>query len=180
MMPRSPSASSSRLRRLKSLRNIAQGGDKPDFASLAYGEYGGKAGIWRIMDVSARNSVKGTIDTNGRIAEDFPDALKELHAGGHEIVGHGWVNDTALICIGCRLGTEPHPANPRQPCLGNRQAAGRLGQPRTSNQRIHLAATSLTKEFSGPATCPGPISRSIAWSMASRWSSCRGWIMPTI
>ena len=44
----------------------------------------------------ARNGVKGTIDTNGRIAEDFPDALKELHAGGHEIVGHGWANDMAL------------------------------------------------------------------------------------
>ena len=26
-------------------------GGKPDYASLAYGEYGGKAGIWRIMDV---------------------------------------------------------------------------------------------------------------------------------
>ncbi|MCE3240764.1 MAG: hypothetical protein K0Q83_1271, partial [Deltaproteobacteria bacterium] len=76
-----------------------EGGDKPDFASLAYGEYGGKAGIWRIMDVLARNQVKGTIDTNGRIAEDFPDALKELHAGGHEIVGHGWVNDTSLISL---------------------------------------------------------------------------------
>jgi peptidoglycan/xylan/chitin deacetylase (PgdA/CDA1 family) len=69
---------------------------KPDYASLAYGEYGGKAGIWRIMDVLARNGVKGTIDTNGRIAEDFPDALRDLHAGGHEIVGHGWVNDTPL------------------------------------------------------------------------------------
>jgi allantoinase len=68
-------------------------------ASLAYGEYGGKAGIWRIMDVLARNQVKGTIDTNGRIAEDFPDALKELHAAGHEIVGHGWVNDTALLSL---------------------------------------------------------------------------------
>ena len=76
-----------------------QGGDKPDYASLAYGEYGGKAGIWRIMDVLNRNGVKGTIDTNGRIAEDFPDALKELHAGGHEIVGHGWVNDTELSSL---------------------------------------------------------------------------------
>lgn len=71
-------------------------GGKPDYASLAYGEYGGKAGIWRIMDVLNRNGVKGTIDTNGRIAEDFPDSLKELHAGGHEIVGHGWANDQAL------------------------------------------------------------------------------------
>src|SRR5918996_227308 len=73
---------------------------KPDYASLAYGEYGGKTGIWRIMDVFARNRVKGTIDTNGRVAEVFPDAVKELHAGGHEIVGHGWVNDLYLTAMG--------------------------------------------------------------------------------
>lgn len=72
---------------------------KPDYASLAYGEYGGKAGIWRILDVFSRNGVQGTIDTNGRIAEDFPDALKELSAAGHEIVGHGWVNDLPLVSL---------------------------------------------------------------------------------
>jgi len=72
---------------------------KPDYASLAYGEYGGKAGIWRILEVFSRNGVKGTIDTNGRIAEDFPEALKELSAAGHEIVGHGWVNDLPLVSL---------------------------------------------------------------------------------
>jgi peptidoglycan/xylan/chitin deacetylase (PgdA/CDA1 family) len=77
-----------------------RGGDNPDYASLAYGEYGGKAGIWRIMDVFARNAVKGTIDTNGRVAEVFPDAVKELHSSGHEIVGHGWVNDIYLTAMG--------------------------------------------------------------------------------
>jgi peptidoglycan/xylan/chitin deacetylase (PgdA/CDA1 family) len=76
-----------------------RGGDKPDYASLAYGEYGGKAGIWRIMDVLGRNNVKGTIDTNGRVAEQFPDALKQLHAAGHEIVGHGWANDIYLTSL---------------------------------------------------------------------------------
>ena len=74
-------------------------GGRPDYASLAYGEYGGKAGIWRIMEVLARNGVKGTIDTNGRIAEVFPDALKALAGAGHEIVGHGWVNDTPLLAL---------------------------------------------------------------------------------
>ena len=74
-------------------------GGKPDYASLAYGEYGGKAGIWRIMDVFSRNGVKGTIDTNGRVAELFPDALQQLHDAGHEIVGHGWVNDMPLISL---------------------------------------------------------------------------------
>jgi peptidoglycan/xylan/chitin deacetylase (PgdA/CDA1 family) len=73
---------------------------KPDYASLAYGEYGGKAGIWRIMEVFGRTGVRGTIDTNGRVAEVFPDALKELSATGHEIVGHGWVNDISLRSLG--------------------------------------------------------------------------------
>ncbi len=73
-----------------------QGGDKPDYASLAYGEYGGKVGIWRIMDVLNKHGVKGTIDTNGLAAQRFPDAVRELHNGGHEIVGHGWANDTPL------------------------------------------------------------------------------------
>jgi peptidoglycan/xylan/chitin deacetylase (PgdA/CDA1 family) len=76
-----------------------RGGDKPDYASLAYGEYGGKAGIWRIMDTLSRNGVKGTIDTNGRVTEQFPDALQELHKGGHEIVGHGWANDIYLTSL---------------------------------------------------------------------------------
>lgn len=73
-----------------------RGGDKPDPASLAYGEYGGKAGIWRIMDVLNKHAVKGTIDTNGLAAEKFPDVAKELHQAGHEIVGHGWANDIPL------------------------------------------------------------------------------------
>lgn len=74
-------------------------GAKPDYASLAYGEYGGKAGIWRILDALNSGGVKGTIDTNGRVAELFPQAVKELHAAGHEIVGHGWVNDMPLISL---------------------------------------------------------------------------------
>jgi len=74
-------------------------GDKPDYASLAYGEYGTSAGIWRIMDILDRNSVKGTIDTNGLVAQEFPDAVKQLHQAGHEIVGHGWANDIYLTSL---------------------------------------------------------------------------------
>lgn len=73
-----------------------RGGDKPDYASLAYGEYGGKAGIWRIMDVLDKHGVRGTIDTNGLAAQKFPDVVKGLHQAGHEIVGHGWANDILL------------------------------------------------------------------------------------
>jgi peptidoglycan/xylan/chitin deacetylase (PgdA/CDA1 family) len=73
-----------------------RGGDQPEFGSLAYGEYGGKAGIWRIMDLLNKYQVKGTVEVNGLAAQKFPDAVKALHAAGHEIVGHGWSNDTYL------------------------------------------------------------------------------------
>ena len=86
------------------------------------------------MDALNRNGVKGTIDTNGRIAEDFPDALKELHAGGHEIVGHGWVNDTALSSLDAEAEKKLHPANARRPRIRDRQTPRRLGQSRSSSQ----------------------------------------------
>ncbi len=73
-----------------------RGGDKPDYASLAYGEFGGRVGIWRIMDILNKYGIKGTIDTNGLAAQKFPDAVKELHNAGHEIVAHGWANDISL------------------------------------------------------------------------------------
>ncbi len=73
-----------------------RGGDKPDYASLAYGEYGGRVGIWRIMNILNKYDVKGTIDTSGLVAKKYPRAVKELCVGGHEIVGHGWANDIYL------------------------------------------------------------------------------------
>ncbi|HXG49857.1 MAG TPA: polysaccharide deacetylase family protein [candidate division Zixibacteria bacterium] len=76
-----------------------RGGDRPDYASLAYGEYGGKAGIWRILETLGRHGVKGTIDTNGLAAEKYPDAARELARGGHELVGHGWANDIYLTSL---------------------------------------------------------------------------------
>ncbi len=140
---------------------------KPDYASLAYGEYGGKAGIWRIMDALGRNGVKGTIDTNGRIAEDFPDALKELHAGGHEIVGHGWVNDTALSSLDA--ASERALIKRTLDAIASVTGKRPVGwvSPGHRVNDYHVRQLSLTKAFFGPATCRGPIFRSIAWSTAN-------------
>jgi len=76
-----------------------QSGDKADYASLAFGDYGGKVGIWRILDVFKKHGVKGTIDTNGLAAQKYPDAVRQLYKDGHEIVGHGWANDIPLETI---------------------------------------------------------------------------------
>jgi allantoinase len=103
-------------------------GDKPDYASLAYGEYGGKAGIWRIMDSLNRNGVKGTIDTNGRIAEDFPDALQELHAAGPRDRRPRVGQRHSAHFLGCRqAGKSTHQTNFGRAGLRHRQATRSAG-----------------------------------------------------
>ena len=118
------------------------------------------------MDVLNRNGVKGTIDTNGRIAEDFPDALKELHAAGHEIVGHGWVNDTALSSLDAvKEKTLIKRTLDAIAAVTGKRPVGWVS-PGIESTNIH-SATSSTKEYSGPETCRDPTSRSTAWSTAN-------------
>ena len=67
-----------------------------DPASLAFGEFGGRTGVWRALDILERNGVKGTFSTNGLAAKKWPEALQEVHRRGHEVVAHGWNNDAHM------------------------------------------------------------------------------------
>lgn len=57
---------------------------------LAKGEFGGRVGIWRLIDLFDRHDIKATIFTPGRIAELYPQALRAAHRSGHEIADHMW------------------------------------------------------------------------------------------
>lgn len=61
-----------------------------DTASLQWAEYALKHGIHRMLDIAEAAGVKVTSSVSGIIAESYPDALKHLHEGGHEIQAHGW------------------------------------------------------------------------------------------
>jgi len=54
------------------------------------GEFGGRVGIWRIMDLFDRYDIKLTIFTPGRICELYPRALKEAAERGHELENLTW------------------------------------------------------------------------------------------
>ena len=56
----------------------------------AQGEFGGRVGIWRLIELFDRHDVRATIFTPGRICELYPDSLKAAHASGHEIAEHMW------------------------------------------------------------------------------------------
>jgi ABC-type polysaccharide/polyol phosphate export permease len=59
----------------------------------AKGEFGGRVGIWRILDMFDANGVKVTLFTPGRICELYPDALKRAVAAGHELADHMWEHE---------------------------------------------------------------------------------------
>ncbi len=57
---------------------------------LAKGEFGGRVGIWRLLELFRSHDVKATIFTPGRICELYPQAMRAAVIGGHEIADHMW------------------------------------------------------------------------------------------
>lgn len=57
---------------------------------LAKGEFGGRVGIWRLIELFDSHSVKATIFTPGRACELYPQALRAAVRSGHEIADHMW------------------------------------------------------------------------------------------
>jgi len=57
---------------------------------LAKGEFGGRVGIWRLLELFQSHNVKATIFTPGRICELYPQAMHAVAHAGHEIADHMW------------------------------------------------------------------------------------------
>lgn len=57
---------------------------------LTRGEFGGRVGIWRILDLFDKHHIKITIFTPGLICELYPHSLKEAARRGHELDNLTW------------------------------------------------------------------------------------------
>jgi peptidoglycan/xylan/chitin deacetylase (PgdA/CDA1 family) len=57
---------------------------------LAKGEFGGRVGIWRLLELFGTHDIKATIFTPGRICELYPNVLVAAARAGHEIADHMW------------------------------------------------------------------------------------------
>ena len=67
-----------------------------DRGGISWGTYGGKVGVWRIIDLLRQNNVRGTFCVNAKCAEIWPEAAKAIVASGHDIAGHGYLQDQLL------------------------------------------------------------------------------------
>jgi allantoinase len=67
-----------------------------DHGGIAWGSYGGKVGVWRIIELMRRNKMRGTFCVNARCAELYPEAVAQIVKSGHDVAGHGYVQDQLL------------------------------------------------------------------------------------
>lgn len=61
-----------------------------------YSLYGGRRGVWRILDLLDVHQMKASFLVSGYAAERFPAAVTEIHRRGHEIGAYGYATDRYL------------------------------------------------------------------------------------
>jgi len=102
---------------------------------LAKGEFGGRVGVWRLLELFAAHRIKATIFTPGRICELYPEALQAAVRGGHELADHMWEH---------RVPKEPELARDH---LGKTAAALQaISGHRPVGSRSHYPASLLREE----------------------------------
>jgi len=67
-----------------------------DRAGVTWQQYGGNAGIWRLMRTLDPSGIKATICANARSIELYPEAAKTAVAQGHELAAHNYTQDGLL------------------------------------------------------------------------------------
>ena len=60
----------------------------PNYGQITEASYGGRVGIWRLLDILDRHGIKATFNTCGMTAELYPDSVRAIVERGHEIAGH--------------------------------------------------------------------------------------------
>ncbi|HET7028164.1 MAG TPA: polysaccharide deacetylase [Candidatus Limnocylindrales bacterium] len=57
------------------------------------GEFGPRVGVPRVLDLLRRHSIPATFFVPGHTAVTFPDSVRAIVDGGHEIACHGWAHE---------------------------------------------------------------------------------------
>lgn len=62
-------------------------GERPNYMIGGHMDYGGRRGIWNILELLDKLGVKATFCICGTTAEKYPDAVRAAQKAGHEIAG---------------------------------------------------------------------------------------------
>lgn len=78
--------------------------ETPTPGILSRGEFGGRVGIWRVLELLERYSIPATFFTPGYTAETFPEAMHAIVSRGHEIGHHGYLHESPTQFLGDPVG----------------------------------------------------------------------------
>jgi len=67
---------------------------------LSRGEFGGRVGIYRVLDVLDRYQIPATFFVPGYTADSFPEAVRAVAERGHEIGHHGYLHESPTDYLG--------------------------------------------------------------------------------
>lgn len=71
----------------------------PDLNARGWAEYAVRRGVFRGLDAFAYHNIRGTIITNGLLAERYPHIVKQISDAGHEICAHSYTMDLMSIYL---------------------------------------------------------------------------------
>jgi allantoinase len=71
----------------------------PDYATMSAQLYGPRVGAQRLAATFEEYGVCACVHLSGLVAERWPDLVASLARNGHEIVGHGWSQDEAMVTM---------------------------------------------------------------------------------
>lgn len=71
-------------------------GPTPHLPEFAARDYGARVGVWRMMDVLDKHSIRATVALNADVCRFYPQIIEAGQARGWEWMGHGVTNSEAL------------------------------------------------------------------------------------
>ena len=70
-----------------------------DVAGINWSRFGGNEGIWRLIRNLKDLDIPATLFCNGRSAEIWPEAVAAFAKSGHDVAGHGYLQDQTLFSM---------------------------------------------------------------------------------
>lgn len=64
-----------------------------DSAAASWGRFGVRRGMRRLLAILDEQAVPATVMLSGQICETAPDLVRDIHAAGHDICGHGYAQN---------------------------------------------------------------------------------------
>ena len=68
----------------------------PDPQAANWARYGGHDGVWRLIRILDQAGVPATFCTSAKSAQDFPAAMRQIRASGHDVAAHNLTQDAML------------------------------------------------------------------------------------